>query len=327
MITYIVRRLLAMIPTLFLVSVLTFVIIQLPPGDFLTSLATQAAESGGSLDESAMESMRRQYGLDQPMYVQYLTWIAGFPRGDFGYSIAWKRPVSELIASRLGFTLVLSGLALLFMWAVAIPIGIYSATHQYSWGDLGLTTLGFVGLSVPDFMLGLVYLFIGTFVFNASVGGLVSPELENAPWGLAKLTDLVNHLFWPTIILGAAGTAQLIRIMRGNLLDLLGQQFITTARAKGLPERTVVNKYAVRVAINPLISVMGMQLPHLVSGATILGIVLSLPTTGPLFLQALLNQDIYLAGTFLLMLSFLLMLGNLMADIMLAWADPRIRLG
>ena len=325
MLTYIVRRLIAMVPTLFVVSVLTFVIIQLPPGDFLSTLASQAAQSGGSIDEQAMESLRRQYGLDQPMYVQYLTWIGGFPRGDFGYSVEWKKPVGELIASRLGFTLVLSGLALLFMWIVAIPIGIYSATHQYSWGDIGLTTLGFLGLSVPDFMLGLVYLFVGALVFNAPVGGLVSPELENAPWTTAKIVDLANHLFWPTAILAAAGTAQLIRILRGNLLDILGQQFVTTARAKGLTEQKVVNKYAVRVAINPLISVMGMQLPNLISGATILGIVLSLPTTGPLFLRALINQDIYLAGTFLLMLSALLMLGNLFADVALAWADPRIR--
>ena len=325
MLTYIIRRLLGMVPTLFFVSVVTFVIIQLPPGDFLTTLATQAAESGGSIDEGAMASLRRQYGLDQPMYVQYLTWIGGFPRGDFGYSVEWKKPVGELIASRLGFTFVLSGLALIFMWLVAVPIGIYSATHQYSWGDVALTTLGFLGLSVPDFMLGLVYLFIGAFVFNASVGGLVTPELENAPWTAVKVLDMVNHLLWPTIILGAAGTAQLIRIMRGNLLDILGQQFVTTARAKGLSEPTVVNKYAVRVAINPLISVMGMQLPNLISGATILGIVLSLPTTGPLFLRALINQDIYLAGTFLLMLSALLMFGNLLADVALAWADPRIR--
>jgi len=325
MVTYVVRRLLVMVPTLFVVSILTFIIIQLPPGDFLTTLAAYSAESGGTIDASAMESLRRQYGLDQPLYVQYASWVGGFPRGDFGYSVEWKKPVGELIASRLGFTLVLSGLALVVMWLVAIPIGIYSATHQYSWGDVGLTTLGFLGLSVPDFMLGLVYLFIGVFVFHAPVGGLQAPELEDQPWSGAKLLDLTNHLLWPTLILAAAGTAQLIRIMRGNLLDILGQQFVTTARAKGLPERTVVNKYAVRVAINPLISVMGLQLPNLISGATILGIVLSLPTTGPLFLHALINQDIYLAGTFLLMLSGMLMLGNLLADLMLAWVDPRIR--
>jgi len=323
--TYVTRRLLAMIPTLVIVSILTFVIIQLPPGDFLTTLAAYSADSGGSLDPAAMESLRRQYGLDQPIYVQYINWVKGFPTGDFGYSVEWKKPVSELIASRLGFTLLLSGLALLVMWLIAIPIGIYSATHKYSWGDVGLTTMGFLGLSIPDFMLGLIYLFIGVFVFNAPVGGLVSPALENEPWTGTKVLDLANHLLWPTLILAAAGTAQLIRIMRGNLLDILGQQFVTTARAKGLPERTVVNKYAVRVAINPLISVMGLHLPNLISGATILGIVLSLPTTGTLFLHALLNQDIYLAGTFLLMLSAILMVGNLLADLALAWVDPRIR--
>src|SRR5581483_10150799 len=183
----------------------------------------------------------------QPYYVQYLTWIAGFPRGDFGYSAEWKTPVSELIASRLGFTLLLTGLALLFMWLIALPIGIYSATHQYSWSDVGLTFLGFLGLSVPDFMLALVYLFIGAFILNVPVGGLFASDMENAPWSLAKVVDLTNHVVWPALILGAAGTAQLIRIMRGNLLETLGQQYITTARAKGLSERVVVNKYAVRV--------------------------------------------------------------------------------
>jgi peptide/nickel transport system permease protein len=326
MLTYIIRRLIGMVPTLFVVSVLTFVIIQLPPGDFLTTLTAQAAESGGSIDDSALEALRRQYGLDQPMYVQYFTWIAGFPRGDFGYSVEWKASVSDLIASRLGFTLVLSFLALAFTWIVAIPIGIYSATHQYSWGDVSLTFLGFVGLSVPAFMLGLIYMFVAAFWFNqSSVGGLVSPELESAPMSMAKFTDMVNHLVWPILIVGAAGTAQLIRIMRGNLLEILGQQYITTARAKGLTESVVVNKYAVRVAINPLISVMGMELPNLINGATLLGIVLSLPTIGPMFLRALTNQDIYLAGTILLMLAALLMLGNLLADVTLAWVDPRIR--
>jgi len=325
MLTYIARRLLGMIPTLFVVSVLTFIIIQLPPGDFLTTLSIQAAQSGSSMDEGAMEALRRQYGLDEPMYVQYLSWIAGFPRGDFGYSIEWKTPVADLIGSRLGFTLMYSVLALIFTWIVAIPIGIYSATHQYSWGDVTLTFLGFVGLSIPAFMLGLVYLFISAFWFNSSVGGLMTPGLEDAPWTGTKVLDIMNHLIWPTIIVGLAGTAQLIRIMRGNLLEILGQQYVTTARAKGLTERIVVNKYAVRVAINPLVSVMGMELPNLINGATLLGIVLSLPTIGPMFLNALKNQDIYLAGTILLMLAVLLMFGNLIADLTLAWVDPRIR--
>jgi peptide/nickel transport system permease protein len=272
-----------------------------------------------------MEALRKQYGLDQPMYVQYLSWIAGFPRGDFGYSIEWKTPVAELIGSRLGFTLMYSVLALIFTWIVAVPIGIYSATHQYSWGDVALTFLGFVGLSVPAFMLGLVYLFISAFWFNSSVGGLMTPGTEDAPWTGGKIVDVANHLIWPTVIVGLAGTAQLIRIMRGNLLEILGQQYVTTARAKGLTEQIVVNKYAVRVAINPLISVMGMELPNLINGATLLGIVLSLPTIGPMFLNSLKNQDIYLAGTILMMLAVLLMFGNLLADLTLAWVDPRIR--
>ena len=326
MITFIVRRLLAMIPTLVLVSVLTFIVIELPPGDFMTQLAANVGTSGSSMDAATVANLQRQYGLDQPAYIRYLTWISGFPRGDFGYSLDWKRPVNELIMDRLGLTLLLSFLSLGLMWIVAVPIGIYSATHQYSLGDNLLTLLGFLGLSVPDFLLGLVYLFMGIFVFGVSVTGLYSSAMENAPWSPAKVLDLAIHLFPPAIILGVGGMAQLIRIMRGSLLEILGQQYITTARAKGLKENVVINKYAVRVAINPLISVMGMQLPHLINGAVVLGIVLTLPTTGPLFMRALLSQDMYLAGTFLLFLALMLMLGNLLADVALAWADPRIRL-
>ncbi len=325
MITFIVRRVLAMIPTLFLVSVLSFIIIELPPGDFMTSLAANVGTSGSSMDAATVENLQRQYGLDKPGYIRYLTWISGFVRGDFGYSLDWKRPVSELILDRLGLTLLLSLISLAIMWLVAIPIGIYSATHQYSLGDNILTLLGFLGLSIPEFILGLFYLFIGIFVFGISVTGLFSAEMEKAPWSLAKALDLANHLFWPALILGAGGMAQLIRIMRGSLLEILGQQYITTARAKGLKEKVVINKYAVRVAINPLISVMGMQLPSLINGATVLGIVLTLPTTGPLFVRALLSQDMYLAGSFLIFLSLMLMVGNLLSDIALAWADPRIR--
>jgi peptide/nickel transport system permease protein len=325
MAAYVTRRLLGMIPTLFLVSVLTFIIIQLPQGDYATALAAQAAASGGTGDEAFIQTIRHQYGLDQPVYVRYLTWILGCLHGDFGYSFEWHQPVADLIGSRIAITLLLSVLALGFSWIVAIPIGIYSATHQYSKGDVALTSLGFLGLSIPDFMLGLVYLFIATTVFSASASGLVSADLEQAPWGLGKIWDFISHLIPAVIIIGAAGTAQLIRIMRGNLLETLGQQFVTTARAKGLTEKTVVNRYAVRVAINPLISVMGMQLPNLISGSVIVGVVLSLPTTGPLFLHALQNSDTYLAGTFLLLLALMLLLGNLLADVLLAWADPRIR--
>lgn len=326
MLTFIIRRLLAMIPTLILVSILTFIIIQLPPGDFMSTLAANVGSSGSSMDAVTVENLRHQYGLDQSPVVQYLSWVGGFFRGDFGYSLEWKRPVIELIGDRLVLTLLLSIMSLLLMWMVAIPIGIYSATHQYSWGDNVLTFLGFLGLSVPDFLLGLFYMFVGIFVFGISVTGLFSSEFENAAWSFPKVRDLANHLLWPAIILGVGGIAQLIRIMRGSMLEILGQQFITTARAKGLKERVVINKYAVRVAINPLISVMGMQLPQLISGATVLGIVLTLPTTGPLFMRALQSQDMYLAGSFLLCLSLMLMMGNLLADIALAWVDPRIRL-
>ena len=315
-----------MIPTLFLVSILTFIIIQLPPGDFMSSLAANVGSSGSSMDAVTVQNLRHQYGLDEPSYVQYMKWVTGFVRGDFGYSLDWKRPVRDLIMSRLGITVLLSLISLGIMWIVAIPIGIYSATHQYSPGDNVLTLLGFIGLSVPDFLLGLVYLAVGIFAFNASVTGLYSSRLEDAPWSTQKVIDLAWHLFWPALILGAGGMAQLIRIMRGSLLEILGAQYITTARAKGLQERVVINKYAVRVAINPLISVMGMQLPQLISGATVLGIVLSLPTIGPLFYRALLSQDMYLAGTMLLFLALMLMIGNLLADVALAWVDPRIRL-
>ena len=325
MIAFIVRRLLAMIPTLFFVSIATFIIIQLPPGDFLTSLQALAASSGSGADKAAMDNLRHQYGLDQPKYVRYVKWIAGFPRGDFGYSFEWKRPVRELIADRLGLTLLLSALSLVLMWLVALPVGIYSATHKYSGMDNLLTAGAFLGLSVPDFLLGLIYVAVGIFGFRASVTGLFSPKIAEAPWSAVKVVDLANHLFWPALILSLGGMTQLIRILRGSMLEVTGQQFIKTARAKGLSERVVIHKHAVRVAINPLVSVMGMQLPQLISGATILGIVLSLPTTGPMFIRALTSQDMYLAGTFLLFLALMLMLGNLLSDIALAWVDPRIR--
>lgn len=326
MATFILRRVVGMIPTLILVSILTFIIIELPPGDFLSNLAATVGASGSSLDAATIQNLRHQYGLDRPTPQRYITWITGFVRGDFGYSLDWKTPVANLIGGRLVLTMLLSLLSLGIMWIVALPIGIYSATHQYSPGDNIFTLLGFFGVSVPDFLLALFYMGIGIFVFNVSVTGLNSQALEDAPWSASKLVDTAMHLLWPAIILGAGGMAQLIRIMRGSLLEILGQQYITTARAKGLKENVVINKYAVRVAINPLISVMGMQLPQLISGATVLGIVLSLPTTGPLFYRALLNEDMYLAGTFLIFLSLMLMVGNLLADIALAWVDPRIRL-
>lgn len=326
MLAYVARRLLLMIPTVFVASLLIFVIIQLPPVDFVSSMVAQAAQSGSSADEQTLASLRHQYGLDQPLYRQYLHWVGGIVQGDLGYSFEWKRPVSDLILGRLLFTMVLALAAIVFMWLVAIPIGVFSATHQYSFLDNALTFVGFIGLAIPDFLLALVYLFVSAMVFDMSVGGLFSPEYEDAAWSLGKVWDLVVHLFWPTLILAAGGTAQLIRIMRSSMLDVLRQPFVTTARAKGLSERVAVWKYAARVAINPLVSVMGMQIPALISGATIVGAVLSIPTIGPMFLRSLINLDMYLAGAILLFAVVLLMLGNLLADIALAWLDPRIRL-
>lgn len=325
MLVYIARRIVMMVPTLFVATILIFGIIQLPPTDFASTMAAQAAQSGSSVDEQTMAGIRQRYGLDRPVHLQYLHWVKGLVQGDLGYSFEWGRPVSELILDRLLYTLLLAVAAIVFMWVVAIPIGVYSATHQYSPLDHLLTFFGFIGLAVPEFLLGLIYLFVAAFVFDMSVGGFFSPEFEGAAWSLPKVWDLIKHMFFPTVILALGGTAQLIRIMRSSLLDTLRQPFVTTARAKGLSERVAVWKYAVRVAINPLLSVMGMQIPTLISGATILGAVLSIPTIGPMFLRSLINVDMYLAGAFLLFAVVLLMIGNLLADIALATVDPRIR--
>lgn len=325
MIAYIVKRILGMIPTLIIISIITFIIIQLPPGDFVTTAQAEIAASGGGMDASAVEAMRIRYGLDQPMLVQYWRWVSGFPRGDFGYSLEWSAPVWDIIAGRLGWTFLLSGLALVFMWLVSIPIGIYSARNQYSLGDNVFSFLGFLGLSVPDFMLSLMWLVFATMTLGISASGLYSPQMVDAPWSFAKFLNLLNHLWPPVVIMGVVGTAELIRIMRGNLLDILNQQYVTTARSKGLVEKVVVRKYAVRMAINPMISVLGMQIPKMISSSIIVGFVLSIPTVGPIFLRALITQDMYLAGTILLLMTVMLLIGNFLADIALAWVDPRIR--
>ena len=322
--SFIVKRILGMIPMIILVSIITFIIIQLPPGDFFTTLQAEIAETGGGQDKETVKVMQERYGLNEPLYVQYFQWVSGWPRGDFGWSLEWNSPVLPLVLSRMGYTMLLGAMSLIFMLVVSVPIGIYSATHQYSVGDHALSLLGFLGLSLPGFLLALIWMFIGTVVLHIPVGGVISTEMAEQPMSLAKLWDYWNHLWPAAVILGLASTAQLQRIMRGNLLEELGQQYITTARAKGLKESDVVNKYGVRVAINPLISVMAMEIPKIISESAIVGIVMSIPTTGPLFLRALESQDMYLAGTFLLFMAFLLMLANLLADIALAWADPRI---
>jgi peptide/nickel transport system permease protein len=315
-----------MIPTLIIISIMVFVIIQLPPGDFFDSLQAELAESDSQADQEAFKALRDRYHLNEPLWKQYLFWAGGCLKGDFGYSFEWRRPVSELIGERLGLTFLMALGAMVFMWVVALPIGIYSACHRGSAWDYALTFVAFIGLCIPSFVIALIAMYISVFWFGGSAGGLFSPEFKYAPWSIARFIDLLQHLWVPVVVIGAAGTAGLMRIMRSSMLNVLDEQYITTARAKGLAEKWVIYKYAVRVAINPMISIFGLQLPRLVSGSVIVAIVLGLPTTGPLFYRALETQDMYLAGTFLMLLSILLLLGNLLADILLAWADPKIRL-
>jgi peptide/nickel transport system permease protein len=326
MFQFILRRLMYMIPTLIAISIVSFVIIQLPPGDYLTSMVAGLRDQGVEVDAAQLAALKERYGLGQPIYVQYYKWMSGILlRGDFGQSFEWRRPVSGLIWQRLGLTVLISLSTLLFVWAIAFPIGIYSAVKQYSIGDYIATFFGFIGLATPSFLLALVLMYIGFQVFGQNVGGLFSPEFVDAAWSWAKVKDLMQHLWVPMVVLGASGTAGLIRVMRANLLDELGKLYVVAARAKGLPEWKLILKYPVRVALNPFVSGLGWLLPQLVSGSTIVAIVLSLPTTGPLLLRALMAQDMYLAGSFLLMLSVLTVIGTLISDILLAWLDPRIR--
>ena len=325
MLAYLIKRILWMIPTLIAISIMSFIIIQLPPGDYLTSLVASLAEEG-SVDQSTLAGLEKRYGLNQPIYVQYWKWISGIIlRGDFGQSFEWRRPVSELIWQRLGLTFVISLSTMLFIWLVSFPIGIYSAIRKYSVGDYIASFVGFIGLAIPNFLLALVLMYVSFKYFGQSVGGLFSPEFRNAAWSFAKVRDLIQHLWVPIVVIGTAGTAGLIRIMRANLLDELNKPYVLTARAKGLPETRMLLKYPVRLALNPFVSRVGWELPELVSGAAITAIVLSLPTTGPLLLNALISQDMYLAGSFILMLSVLTVIGTLLSDILLAWLDPRIR--
>jgi peptide/nickel transport system permease protein len=330
MTAYILRRLLHMIPTLILISMVSFVVIQAPPGDMLTSRLAELAEQGELGSDSAMqqiEALRERYGLNDPMYVQYFRWIGKIVfEGDFGQSFTYEMDVMQLLGERIGLTLMLTLSTLIFTWIVAIPIGVYSATKPYSMGDYGFTFIGFVGLATPNFLLALVIMFFQVSIFEVeSVGGLLSPEYIGADWSFAKIGDLLSHIWVPVVVIGTGTTASIIRIMRGNLMDVLGMQHIQTGRAKGLKESKVIVKYGVRIAINPLVSRLGLQLPNLLSGAVVTGIVLGLPTAGPIFLTALTSQDMFLAGAFLLISATFLLMGNLLADILLAWLDPRIR--
>ena len=326
MLLYILRRLLLALLTIWAVSVLSFVIIQLPPGDYITSYIAQMAASGSIVSQEEAENLRAQYGLDQPEWVQYLRWIGQVLRGNFGQSMEWRRPVGEVIGDRLLLTVVLSLAAVVFTWILALPLGIYSAVRQYSLGDYVATFVGFIGLAVPSFLLALVVMYLGFAFFNTNIGGLFSEEYVDAPWSAARVWDLLKHLPLPAFILALGGTAQLVRIMRANLLDELRKPYVITARAKGLPERKLIFKYPVRVALNPFISTVGYLLPYIVSGSIIVSLVLSLPTVGPLLLKALIAQDMFLAGTIVLLVGVMTVVGTLISDILLIWVDPRIRL-
>lgn len=326
MLLYIARRILLIVPTMLVVSIVAFVIIQLPPGDFLTVLASRLASTGETLDQASLEVLKVRYGLGEPIHVQYWKWITGIIlRGDFGQSFLWNQPVKVLIWERLGLTMAISVTTLIFTWLVAFPIGIYSAVRKYSIGDFVATFFGFIGLATPNFMIALILMWISFKYFGVTVGGLFSEQYINAPWSLAKVGDMMKHLWIPMVILGTGGTAGLIRVMRNNLLDELHRPYVVTARSKGMAENALIMKYPVRMALNPFVSTVGWSLPGLVSGETIVATVLSLPTSGPLMLQALMSQDMYLAGAFILLLSFLTIIGTLISDILLAFLDPRIR--
>ena len=326
---YILRRVLLAIPTMIVVSVLSFVIIQLPPGDFLTSYIayTRATEGDQAANQltSIIPQLRAQYGLDQPIHVQYTLWIKNIiTKGDFGYSYEQKQPVSTLIWERLGMTVILTGATMIFTWLLAIPIGVLSATKQYSLGDYIATFMSFIGLGIPNFLIALVLMWLAFRYFDMSITGLFSKEFADAPWSFAKMVDLAKHLWLPVIVLGMGGTANLIRTMRANLLDELNKPYVEAARAKGLDETKLIWRYPVRIALNPFVSSIAWAFPQLVSGGQIVSIVMNLQTTGPLLLRSLLAQDMYLAGSFVLLLSVFTIAGVLISDVLLALLDPRI---
>ena len=325
LLAYILKRMIWSIPFLFAVSLVAFALISAPPGDYVTTFAATLAQSGDVVDQARLEALRERFGLDQSFLVQYWRWITGVLRGDFGISFEWQQPVADLIWERMGLSVALAAATLLFTWAIAFPIGIYSAVRKYSFGDYVISAIGFIGLSIPNFLLGLVLMYVSVVHFGHDASGLFSEQYQQAPWTWDKVVDLLKHLWVPVIILGTSSTASLIRIMRANLLDELHKPYVTTARAKGLSEMALLVKYPVRLALNPFVSTIGWAFPQLVSGSVIISYVLSLPTAGPLLLQALLAQDMYLAGAFILLLCCLSVVGMLISDILLAVIDPRIR--
>jgi peptide/nickel transport system permease protein len=335
MLRYTLRRLLIMLPTLLVISVVTFTIIQLPPGDFLTNQIAELQSQGDKAALEKVEFLRKQYGLDKPLAEQYAIWVGFWPgengfsgliQGDLGWSFEYDLPVKEVVGDRLFLSFILNFSVILFTWAVAFPIGVYAATHQYSWGDHGLTFVGYVGLATPNFLLALVLMYFANVQFGLSVGGIMDPEYLGQPWTLGKARSVLEHLWIPVIVIGTSGTAGMIRRLRANLLDELQKQYVVTGRAKGMPPFRLLVKYPLRMSLNPFIADIGNLLPSVISGSAIVAVVLSLQTSGPMLLEALRSQDQYLAGSFLMFLSLLTVIGMFISDLLLAALDPRIRL-
>ena len=326
MLRYILWRVTVMIPTLLIISALVFTIIELPPGDYFESYIADLAAQGEDVDLAEIEQLRAEYGFDKPPVVRYFYWVADMLHGDFGYSFEYQLPVSEVVGDRLWLTILVSFFTIIFTWIIAFPIGIYSATHQYSWGDYGLTFLGLLGIAIPNFLFALILMYFANIWFGTSIGHLMDEQYLNAPMSWAKAKSILEHLWIPVIIVGTAGTASMIRKLRANLLDELQKQYVVTARAKGLAPFKTLMKYPLRMSLNFFISDIGSILPAIISGAEITAIVLSLETTGPMLIKALQSQDMYLAGSFLMFLAFLTVIGVLISDIALAILDPRVRL-
>jgi len=327
MLNYLIRRVLVMVPTLLAISAIVFIIIKLPPGDYLTTLIAELQAQGETGALQRIEELRREYGLDQPPMVQYFTWLFGMLHGDLGWSFEFNVPVTQVIGERLLLSFIVAFTTVIFTYAVAFPIGIYSATHQYSWGDYGLTFVGFIGLATPSFLLALVLLYFANVTFGTSIGGLMDPQYADQPMSWAKFVSVLEHIWVPVVVIGTSGTAAMIRRLRANLLDELQKQYVITGRAKGLPPGKLLRKYPLRMALNPFIADIGNLLPHMISGAAIVSVVMSLPTNGPMLLQALRSQDMFLAGSFLMIEAVLIVIGVFVSDLALAALDPRIRLG
>ena len=325
MLSYIIRRGSYAVVTLMLVSIAGFFIIELPPGSYLDFRLRELRTLGGDYSMDMIQALEQRYGVHDPVHVKFWKWFSNFVQGDFGWSFRYERSVGELLAARIPFTLMVTLTTLVVQWTVSIVVGVYSATHRYTLPDYAITFLQFVGLSVPGFLLALVLMIFAQRSLGMHVGGLFSPQYRDAPWSFARFVDLLSHLWIPVVVIGASGTAWLSRVMRGNLLDVLNMQYVQTARSKGLREPKVIWKHAVRNALHPLVMVFGMSFPAIMSGQVVISIVLNLPTAGPLFINALLQQDMYLAVTFLMFQAILLVIGNLIADIMLAWLDPRLQ--